>query len=64
MIALSKIESIKLDSEYQGFSEVPLGPLGRKGTTQEVANTALFLASEQSSYITGDRIVCAGVIYI
>ena len=35
-------------------------PMGRKGKAEEVANVALFLASDQSSYITGDRIVCAG----
>ena len=39
-------------------------PMGRLGSTQEVANVALFLASEQSSYVTGDRIVCAGGRYI
>lgn len=64
MIALSKIESVKLDAEYQGMPEVPLGPMGRKGTTREVADTALFLASDKSSFITGDRILCAGGIYM
>jgi NAD(P)-dependent dehydrogenase (short-subunit alcohol dehydrogenase family) len=39
-------------------------PLGRMGKRQEVANVALFLASDESSYITGDRIVCAGGIYM
>ncbi|MBI4191142.1 MAG: SDR family oxidoreductase [Betaproteobacteria bacterium] len=38
--------------------------LGRKGTPQDVANVALFLASDQSSYVTGDRIVCAGGKYM
>ena len=42
----------------------PSGPLGRKGTTAEVANVALFLASDQSSYVTGDRIICAGGRYM
>ena len=35
-------------------------PLARFGTTQEVANVALFLACDESSYITGDRICCTG----
>ena len=39
-------------------------PMGRKGTSQEVANAALFLASDLSSYVTGDRISCSGGIYI
>jgi len=39
-------------------------PMGREGSPQEVANAALFLASDQSSYITGDRMVCAGGRYI
>ena len=39
-------------------------PLRRMGRQQEVANAALFLASDESSYITGDRIICAGGIYM
>jgi len=47
----------------------PLGradgtPLKRIGTPQEVANVALFLASDESSFVTGDRIVCAGGRYM
>lgn len=35
-------------------------PMGRLGTIEEVANTFLFLASEESSYITGETIVIDG----
>jgi 3-oxoacyl-[acyl-carrier protein] reductase len=53
----------------QGSDGTPLGreegtPLKRKGTPQEVANAVLFLASDESSFITGDCIVCAGGRYM
>lgn len=35
-------------------------PLGRYGTPQDIANTALFLASDLSSYITGETISVNG----
>jgi NAD(P)-dependent dehydrogenase (short-subunit alcohol dehydrogenase family) len=38
--------------------------LRRTGKPQEVANVAVFLASDQSSYVTGDRIICAGGKYM
>jgi len=38
-------------------------PLKRGGTAEDVANTALFLASDLSSYITGQTIhVCGGML--
>lgn len=37
-------------------------PLGRFGTAEEIANTTLFLASELSSYITGQVLsICGGL---
>lgn len=39
-------------------------PLRRSGTPQEVAQVALFLSSDEASYVTGDRIVCAGGRYM
>jgi NAD(P)-dependent dehydrogenase (short-subunit alcohol dehydrogenase family) len=35
-------------------------PLRRMGTTEDIAKAALFLASEESSYITGDSICVSG----
>lgn len=37
-----------------------VAPLQRMGTPEDVAGAALFLASDLSNYITGDRIIVAG----
>ena len=38
-------------------------PLKRTGSVKDVANTSLFLASDMSSYITGQVInVCGGML--
>ena len=35
-------------------------PLGRLGTVEEIGHTALFLASDEAGYITGQAIVVDG----
>ena len=58
----------ELYKDRAGFSKEELAkvehrrniPMGRKGTHQEAANVILFLASDESSYVTGDRILCTG----
>ena len=71
LIALSTIENVRVNPEwYPGtggkYTEAELAeiPLRRAGKPQEVANVAVFLASDQSSYVTGDRILCAGGKYM
>jgi len=52
------------EDQVHGFKKAMLGmvPLGRIGSSEEIAKTALFLASGDSSYITGiDLIVDGGM---
>lgn len=50
------------DVMLQGQEGEPAQAL-RKGRPQDVANTVLYLASDESSHVTGDRIICAGGAY-
>jgi 3-oxoacyl-[acyl-carrier protein] reductase len=43
--------------DQNAFEKIPLGRLGRP---EEVASVCAFLASDESSYVTGDRILCMG----
>jgi len=72
MIALGMIENVRANPEWypeRGGGSYPEQEtagiaLKRFGKPQEVANVAVFLASDRSSFVTGDRIVCAGGKYI
>ena len=72
LIALSLIANVRLHPEWyperkddpKNTKEIQGTALKREGTREEVANVALFLASDQSSYVTGDRIICAGGKYM
>ena len=53
---------------YPDFSEIPRDsdehlksiPMHRQGTVQDIASACLFFASDESSYITGDRLNVMG----
>jgi 3-oxoacyl-[acyl-carrier protein] reductase len=72
LIALSLIENVRANPEWYperaggSYPEAEAAgiPLRRLGKPQEVANVAVFLASDQSSYVTGDRIICCGGKYM
>jgi NAD(P)-dependent dehydrogenase (short-subunit alcohol dehydrogenase family) len=62
-IAPGPIRTEKLDARYAaGDFDLELAhvPMGRGGHPSEVANVAAFLASEESSYMTGETIVVDG----
>ena len=50
------------DEQVEQFVQgaLPGIPLGRAGTTDEIANAVLFLASSESSYITGIELFVDG----
>jgi 3-oxoacyl-[acyl-carrier protein] reductase len=70
LVALMTIENVRANPEWYGGHAGPTAeeleaiPMRRAGKNAEVANVAVFLASDQSSYVTGDRILCAGGKYM
>ena len=50
------------DGDYESFVQKrhEQVPMGRMGTAQDVANAALFLVSDEASYITGTELVVDG----
>ena len=68
LIAVGNIDTERRNPEWYRPGEHPRPEhehlaLRRDGYPQEVANAALFLASDEASYITGDRITCSGGRY-
>lgn len=73
LIAVGFIDTRRVNPEWYANEEknipynaadIEATPLRRPGSPQEVANVALFLASDESSFVTGDRIICAGGRYM
>ncbi|WP_088289415.1 SDR family NAD(P)-dependent oxidoreductase [Kineosporia sp. A_224] len=47
-------------NENEGTGVVPLTPMGRRADAREVSGTVLFLASDDSTFVTGTEIVVDG----
>lgn len=60
-IATEMTENLEEKAKEAYISAIPLGAYG---TTQDVANTTLFLLSNASKYITGETIKIDGGLYI
>jgi NAD(P)-dependent dehydrogenase (short-subunit alcohol dehydrogenase family) len=68
-------DNVRVNSLHPGFIQTPLTdaqdpeinefvvaqtPLGRAGTGEEIANGAVFLASDEASFVTGSELVIDG----
>ncbi|MBB1271636.1 SDR family NAD(P)-dependent oxidoreductase [Psychromonas sp. SR45-3] len=61
-LVATEMSKAELSSEA-GKEKAKNIPMGRLGTSQEIADIALYLASEQSSYVTGQTINANGGMY-
>lgn len=59
---MTPLNEKRVENEGEGFLEASqkMSPMGRMGTGNEVAMTAVFLASDESAFITGTDIVVDG----
>jgi NAD(P)-dependent dehydrogenase (short-subunit alcohol dehydrogenase family) len=66
LLSPGHIENVRAEPEWYAnhTPDIDGTPLRRMGGSDEVANVALFLASDQSSFVTGDRILVAGGRYM
>ena len=58
-VETSLTESLTNDADTNEYLK-SLHPMGRLGKPEEIANAALFLASEEASFITGSSLVVDG----
>ncbi|MEX2641964.1 MAG: SDR family NAD(P)-dependent oxidoreductase, partial [Acetobacterales bacterium] len=62
-IGVGTIDTDREGASSPGGTHMPNIPLGRKGTPQDLANLARFLAGPRAGYITGQTIQCTGGAY-
>ena len=60
LIDTAMIQQVWQGDEQNGEDEIARTPLGRIGTSEDIAYGALFLASDESSFMTGSELVIDG----
>ena len=58
--SLTRMTQTTATTTYKGDRGLERVPLGRWGSTDEVANMTLFLCSDAASYVTGETLIADG----